>query len=65
MQEHMLDGEIKKARSAFGIPCLRHAGNMRCFILISGRHIKKFFLKADIFPLGKKAERQVILNGLT
>ncbi len=61
LQEHVLEGEIKKAHSAFGIPCLCQAGNMRYFILISGRHIKKFFRKAYIFPSGKKAERQVNL----
>ena len=31
-----------------------------CFILISGQHIKKFSLKADISPSKRTAERQVI-----
>jgi hypothetical protein len=63
LPERMPDAETRKARSAFGIHFQNHAEKTLCFIRISGQHIKKFFLKADISPSERKAERQVISNG--
>ncbi len=63
LPEHMQEAGTRKAHSAFGIHVRNHAGKMLCFILISGQHIKKFPLKADIFPSERTAERQIISNG--
>ena len=63
LPEHMQEAGTRKAHSAFGIHFRNHARKTLCFILISGQHIKKFSLKADIFPSERTAERQVISNG--
>jgi len=59
LPEHMPEAGARKARSAFGIHFPNHAEKMLCFMLTSGRHMKKFFLKADISP----SERKAISNG--
>jgi hypothetical protein len=63
LPEHMQEAGTRKVRSAFGIHFRNHARKMLCFILISGQHIKKFSLKADIFPSERTVARQVISNG--
>jgi hypothetical protein len=63
LPEHIQEAGTRKARTAFGIHFQNHAGRMHYSILTSGQHTKKFFLKADIFPSGRTAERQVISNG--